>query len=54
MYLQTGLLLANTFGMFWQEVAQTTLQCLSNWTSETIDFPFVPNRELMVFRCPNI
>ena len=31
-----------------------TLKCLSIGTSRIINFPFVPNGKLMVFRCPNI
>ena len=31
-----------------------TLKCLSIGTSKTINFPFVPNGKLMVFRCSNI
>ena len=31
-----------------------TLKCLSIGTPKTIDFPFVSNGKLMVFRCPNI
>ena len=31
-----------------------TLMCLSIGTPETINFPFVSNGKLMVFRCPNI
>ena len=31
-----------------------TLKCLSIGTPNTINFPFVSNGKLMVFRCPNI
>ena len=31
-----------------------TLKCLSIWTSKIINFPFVSNGKLMVFRCSNI
>ena len=31
-----------------------TLKCLSIGTPETINFPFVTNGKLMVFRCTNI
>ena len=31
-----------------------TLKCLSIGTLKTINFPFVSNEKLMVFRCPNI
>ena len=31
-----------------------TLKCLSSGTTKNINFPFVSNRKLMVFRCPNI
>ena len=30
------------------------LKCLNIGTLKTINFPFVPNDELMIFRCPNI
>ena len=33
---------------------EVTLKCLSIGTSKTINFPFVSNGKLMVFRCPNI
>ena len=33
---------------------ETTLECLSIGTPETINFPFVTNGKLMVFRCTNI
>ena len=33
---------------------KTTLKCLSIGTPKTINFPFVSNGKLMVFRCPNI
>ena len=32
----------------------TTLKCLSIGTPKTINFPFVANGKLMVFRCTNI
>ena len=32
----------------------STLKCLSIGTPKTINFPFVSNGKLMVFRCPNI
>ena len=31
-----------------------TLKCLSIGTPKTINFPFVSNGKLIVFRCPNI
>ena len=31
-----------------------TVMCLSIGTPKIIDFPFVPNGKLMIFRCPNI
>ena len=31
-----------------------TLKCLSIGTPKIINFPFVSNGKLMVFRCPNI
>ena len=31
-----------------------TLECLSIGTPKIINFPFVSNGKLMVFRCPNI
>ena len=33
---------------------QITLKCLSIGTPKTINFPFVSNGKLMLFRCPNI
>ena len=30
------------------------LKSLSIGTPKTVNFPFVPNGKLMVFRCPNI
>ena len=37
------------------EVCQwITLKCLSIGTPKTINFPFVSNGKLMIFRCPNI
>ena len=32
----------------------STLKCLSIGTPKTINFPFVSNEKLMIFRCPNI
>ena len=32
----------------------STLKCLSIGTPKIINFPFVSNGKLMVFRCPNI
>ena len=31
-----------------------TLKCLSIGTPKTMNFPFVSNGKLMIFRCPNI
>ena len=31
-----------------------TLKCLSIGTPKNINFPFVSNGKLMIFRCPNI
>ena len=31
-----------------------TLKCLSIGTPKTINFPFVPNEKLTVFKCPKI
>ena len=31
-----------------------TLKCLKIGTPKTINFPFVPNGKLMIFRCPNV
>ena len=36
------------------QVKQHTLKCLNMGTPKTINFPFVPNGKLMIFRCPNI
>ena len=33
---------------------QNTLKCLSIGTPKAINFPFVSNEKLMIFRCPNI
>ena len=30
-----------------------TLKCLKIGTPKTINFPFVPNGKLMIFRCPS-
>ena len=32
----------------------STLKCLKIGTPKIINFPFVPNGKLMVFRCPKI
>ena len=41
--------------MEWRQVkTQHTLKCLGIGTPTTINFPFVSNGKLMVFRCPNI
>ena len=34
--------------------SECTLKCLSIGTPKIINFPFVSNGKLMVFRCPNI
>ena len=34
--------------------AMVTLKCLSIGTPKALNFPFVSNGKLMVFRCPNI
>ena len=36
------------------ENSSSTLKCLSIGTPKIINFPFVSNGKLMVFRCPNI
>ena len=33
---------------------EITLKCLSIGTPKTINFPFVSNEKLMIFRCPDI
>ena len=33
---------------------RNTLKCLNIGTPKTINFPFVANGKLMIFRCPNI
>ena len=33
---------------------ETALKCLSIGTPKAINFPFVSNEKLMIFRCPNI
>ena len=35
-------------------LSEATLKCLSIGTPKIINFPFVSNGKLMVFRCPNI
>ena len=35
-------------------IRRNTLKCLSIGTPTTINFPFVSNGKLMVFRCPKI
>ena len=35
-------------------VVKSTLKCLSIGTPKIINFPFVSNGKLMIFRCPNI
>ena len=37
-----------------EKTKETTLKCLNIGTPKTINFPFVPNGKLMIFRCPNI
>ena len=39
---------------FFEHIKRLTLKCLSIGTPKTINFPFVSNGKLMVFRCPNI
>ena len=36
------------------EVLIYILICFNIGTHNTVNFPFVPNGKLMVFRCPNI
>ena len=40
----------------WENILlfKSTLKCLSIGTPKIINFPFVSNGKLMVFRCPNI
>ena len=38
----------------YQAYDQITLKCLSIGTPKIINFPFVSNGKLMIFRCPNI
>ena len=38
----------------YHEIFVCTLKCLSIGTPKIINFPFVSNGKLMVFRCPNI
>ena len=46
------------FWLFGKEIKQLTvgssLKCLSIGTPKTINFPFGPNKKLMVLRSPNI
>ena len=37
-----------------KQVNPVTLRCLSIGTPKIINFPFVSNGKLMIFRCPNI
>ena len=39
---------------FYFPATMVTLKCLSIWTPKIINFPFVSNGKLMIFRCPNI
>ena len=41
-------------GISFQEKVYNTLKCLSIGTPKIINFPFVSNGKLMIFRCPNI
>ena len=42
------------FNFYTEITAWPTLKCLSIGTPNSINFPFVSNGKLMVFRCPNI
>ena len=35
-------------------LSRSTVMCLSIGTPKTINFPFVPNGKLIIFRCPKI
>ena len=52
------LTLANTPAFFHRKIVSSfstiTLKCLSIGTPKIINFPFVSNGKLMIFRCPNI
>ena len=44
-------------GLFHAHISRSkssTLMCSGIGTPKTINFPFVPNGKLIVFRCPNI
>ena len=43
-----------TFDVSFETVTVCTLKCLNIGTPKTINFAFVPNGKLMVFRCPFI
>ena len=37
-----------------ESLTQPTLKCVSIGTPKVINFPFVSNGKLIIFRCPNI
>ena len=43
-----------TLIIFQASIFDSTLKCLSIGTPKIINFPFVSNGKLMIFRCPNI
>ena len=61
MHRQTGEMFVAILGLLKElsgsiacNLHQHTLKCLSIGTPKIINFPFVPNEKLMIFRCPNI
>ena len=53
-FLREGVQMRGHSICFQEEIRQFTLKCLNFGTPKTINFPFVPNGKLTVFRCPNI
>ena len=53
-HLSEMVLMSSNKICFYGEIQTITLKCLNIGTSKTINFPFVPNGKLMIFRCPNI
>ena len=47
-------LLLSEFSCYFHFLFVVTLKCLSIGTPKIINFPFVSNGKVMIFRCPNI
>ena len=56
LYLLSRIHIENSKSKNWADLHLTkcTLKCLSIGTPRIINFPFVSNGKLMIFRCPNI